>query len=115
MCIRDRDQKASQNSSEPAAEPAPASALSKEEKELRKITKKLREIEKLQSSVDEGTVTPDETQLAKLAKYATVQAQVCLLYTSDAADEEDSVDLGGRRIIKKKKRIYTGYNTSRII
>src|SRR5664279_1977215 len=28
---------------------------------------------------------------------------VCLLYTSDAADEEDSVDLGGRRIIKKKK------------
>eukprot|EP00656_Telonema_subtile_P004335 TRINITY_DN11967_c0_g1_i4.p1 TRINITY_DN11967_c0_g1~~TRINITY_DN11967_c0_g1_i4.p1 ORF type:complete len:156 (-),score=38.50 TRINITY_DN11967_c0_g1_i4:56-523(-) len=29
---------------------------------------------------------------------------LCLLYTSDAADEEDSVDLGGRRIIKKKKR-----------
>eukprot|EP00658_Telonema_sp_P-2_P039182 TRINITY_DN28021_c0_g2_i1.p1 TRINITY_DN28021_c0_g2~~TRINITY_DN28021_c0_g2_i1.p1 ORF type:complete len:145 (-),score=37.83 TRINITY_DN28021_c0_g2_i1:77-511(-) len=27
----------------------------------------------------------------------------CLLYTSDAADEEDSVDLGGRRIINKKK------------
>ena len=27
----------------------------------------------------------------------------CLLYTSDAADEEDSVDLGGRRLIKKKK------------
>eukprot|EP00656_Telonema_subtile_P052084 TRINITY_DN7156_c0_g1_i1.p2 TRINITY_DN7156_c0_g1~~TRINITY_DN7156_c0_g1_i1.p2 ORF type:complete len:167 (+),score=41.17 TRINITY_DN7156_c0_g1_i1:191-691(+) len=26
-------------------------------------------------------------------------ATVCLLYTSDAADEEDSVDLGGRRII----------------
>ncbi|CZS11785.1 hypothetical protein CDFC105_93895 [Clostridioides difficile] len=28
---------------------------------------------------------------------------ICLLYTSDAADEEDSVDLGGRRIIEKKK------------
>ena len=27
----------------------------------------------------------------------------CLLYTSDAADEEDSVDLGGSRIIKTKK------------
>ena len=26
----------------------------------------------------------------------------CLLYTSDAADERSSVDLGGRRIIKKK-------------
>ena len=31
-------------------------------------------------------------------------ADVCLLYTSDAADERSSVDLGGRRIIKKKKR-----------
>ena len=31
----------------------------------------------------------------------------CLLYTSDAADERSSVDLGGRRIIKKKNtRIY---------
>ena len=29
----------------------------------------------------------------------------CLLYTSDAADERSSVDLGGRRIIKKKKRL----------
>ena len=29
----------------------------------------------------------------------------CLLYTSDAADERSSVDLGGRRIIKKKKNI----------
>src|SRR5678815_1302223 len=32
-------------------------------------------------------------------------AYVCLLYTSDAADERSSVDLGGRRIIKKKKKI----------
>ena len=29
----------------------------------------------------------------------------CLLYTSDAADERSSVDLGGRRIIKKKNRL----------
>ena len=29
---------------------------------------------------------------------------VCLLYTSDAADERSSVDLGGRRIIKKKTK-----------
>ena len=27
---------------------------------------------------------------------------VCLLYTSDAADERSSVDLGGRRILKTK-------------
>ena len=29
---------------------------------------------------------------------------ICLLYTSDAADERSSVDLGGRRLIKQKKR-----------
>ena len=42
-------------------------------------------------------------------RFVTVVAQhrdhhvTCLLYTSDAADERSSVDLGGRRIIKKKK------------
>ena len=30
--------------------------------------------------------------------------EACLLYTSDAADERSSGDLGGRRIIKQKKR-----------
>ena len=34
----------------------------------------------------------------------------CLLYTSDAADERSSVDLGGRRIIKKKKLLITTGN-----
>ena len=33
---------------------------------------------------------------------AAIQAGNCLLYTSDAADERSSVDLGGRRIIKKR-------------
>eukprot|EP00658_Telonema_sp_P-2_P022182 TRINITY_DN1885_c0_g1_i5.p1 TRINITY_DN1885_c0_g1~~TRINITY_DN1885_c0_g1_i5.p1 ORF type:complete len:152 (-),score=61.05 TRINITY_DN1885_c0_g1_i5:113-568(-) len=36
--------------------------------------------------------------------HKTIELRPCLLYTSDAADEEDSVDLGGRRIIKKKKK-----------
>ena len=31
-----------------------------------------------------------------------VMVKICLLYTSDAADDEDSVDLDGRRIVKKK-------------
>ena len=35
---------------------------------------------------------------------SVLRLYTCLLYTSDAADEEDSVDLGGRRIIKKKKK-----------
>ena len=36
------------------------------------------------------------------AGQAVAQYVTCLLYTSDAADERSSVDLGGRRIIKKK-------------
>ena len=32
-------------------------------------------------------------------------SSICLLYTSDAADERSSVDLGGRRIIKKKQEV----------
>ena len=32
---------------------------------------------------------------------------ICLLYTSDAADDLLCVDLGGRRIIKKKKKNHT--------
>ena len=33
------------------------------------------------------------------------QTSACLLYTSDAADEEDRGELGGRRNIKKKNKI----------
>src|SRR5665648_1252348 len=33
------------------------------------------------------------------AELGVLPDDICLLYTSDAADEEDSVDLGGRRII----------------
>ena len=35
---------------------------------------------------------------------ASVHHYDCLLYTSDAADERSSVDLGGRRIIKNKQQ-----------
>eukprot|EP00656_Telonema_subtile_P009098 TRINITY_DN14266_c0_g1_i1.p1 TRINITY_DN14266_c0_g1~~TRINITY_DN14266_c0_g1_i1.p1 ORF type:complete len:107 (-),score=28.72 TRINITY_DN14266_c0_g1_i1:10-330(-) len=35
------------------------------------------------------------------ADWQSTQAAGCLLYTSDAADEEDSVDLGGCRIFPK--------------
>ena len=39
----------------------------------------------------------------------------CLLYTSDAADERSSVDLGGRRIIKKQKHKATIACASNVI
>src|SRR5674536_213344 len=47
----------------------------------------------------------DYFRFTKAYPKAEISAKIntCLLYTSDAADEEDSVDLGGRRIIKKKK------------
>src|SRR5678816_2061822 len=35
------------------------------------------------------------------ANFPSSEIILCLLYTSDAADERSSVDLGGRRIIKK--------------
>ena len=59
----------------------------------------------------EDTIAPhgaaDEKKAEDFAIGDTVTYQLtsnCLLYTSDAADEEDSVDLGGRRLIKKKKK-----------
>src|SRR5665648_1254157 len=48
-------------------------------------------------NIDDVVKLLDQLQVDKTTFY------YCLLYTSDAADEEDSVDLGGRRIIKKKK------------
>ena len=40
-----------------------------------------------------------------LQQFVRASLPGCLLYTSDAADERSSVDLGGRRIIKKKTNI----------
>ena len=41
-------------------------------------------------------------------------SRACLLYTSDAADERSSVDLGGRRIIKKKNNCIISDSMSNI-
>ena len=55
-----------------------------------------------------GPEAPDEhgranDQLRPVGQRAGLdRGPACLLYTSDAADERSSVDLGGRRIIKKK-------------
>src|SRR5664279_5562142 len=64
---------------------------------------------------DSGTVDITGSRIGSLNRYeldelrkkigflfqsgALYDSMTCLLYTSDAADEEDSVDLGGRRII----------------
>ena len=43
-----------------------------------------------------------------IAGKVLAKAASCLLYTSDAADERSSVDLGARRIIKKKTSVDIG-------
>ena len=49
-------------------------------------------------------------ELSNVLNQGIIQQEVpedkrCLLYTSDAADDLLCVDLGGRRIIKKKQRL----------
>ena len=56
-------------------------------------------LKKAQPYLDKSSVEAANTKLLE-----SVRAKVCLLYTSDAADERSSVDLGGRRIIKKTKK-----------
>ena len=46
----------------------------------------------------------DNNEKKSVGTQLEFKPNACLLYTSDAADERSSVDLGGRRIIKKKKR-----------
>src|SRR5665648_261918 len=53
-------------------------------------------------NIQPGTAGLEIDLEATLSDLTGFSVNPCLLYTSDAADEEDSVDLGGRRIIKKK-------------
>eukprot|EP00658_Telonema_sp_P-2_P043403 TRINITY_DN31338_c0_g1_i1.p1 TRINITY_DN31338_c0_g1~~TRINITY_DN31338_c0_g1_i1.p1 ORF type:complete len:190 (-),score=70.71 TRINITY_DN31338_c0_g1_i1:72-641(-) len=55
-----------------------------------------------------ATQSKNELARVRAEQCARGDLESCLLYTSDAADEEDSVDLGGRRIVKKKKHEYNG-------
>ena len=52
------------------------------------------------AALNSGTTLP-ATKISVF--FRSDESGTCLLYTSDAADERSSVDLGGRRIIKKKK------------
>ena len=51
------------------------------------------------------SAVPVGNEWSPYESWTLVQNSGCLLYTSDAADERSSVDLGGRRIIKKKKKV----------
>ena len=60
----------------------------------------------LQTNVQAGDLVSSNTRILTVANLKTLQIVARLLYTSDAADERASVDLGGGRIIKKKKTTY---------
>ena len=85
MCIRDRED-IWVPGKEPQKPKTPEDEEKKKNERLQKIFNKLVE----QSEIEISQLILD-----------------CLLYTSDAADERSSVDLGGRRIIKKKKNKHT--------
>ena len=53
---------------------------------------------------DDLPLGPDRSAKHQLERRPCGHHGGCLLYTSDAADERSSVDLGGRRIIKKKNK-----------
>ena len=57
----------------------------------------------------------DHLALKKDLNYLFYPYDTCLLYTSDAADERSSVDLGGRRIIKKKNKTHNKYMIHHLI
>ena len=68
--------------------------------------KTIKHISKLSRiSVDEQKAEKLAGDLNSIFKFIEKlnELNTCLLYTSDAADEQRGVDLGGRRIIKKKK------------
>ena len=55
-------------------------------------------------AVTQGEIAPaHQADLLGVVLEQIDQVGICLLYTSDAADDLLCVDLGGRRIIKKKK------------
>ena len=64
-----------------------------------------------QTAISFETVVPTTSEFA--ARMEKIMLNYCLLYTSDAADERSSVDLGGRRIIKKKNIIRIGGGRNR--
>ena len=60
------------------------------------------------SSIQECIWSVSQLRIHSVQVQLAILYTFCLLYTSDAADERSSVDLGGRRIIKKKKRVEIG-------
>ena len=75
-------------------------------KVIKLLTKKKLKISFVESCTG-GLLSSSVTSISGSSKVFTTglvtysnQSKICLLYTSDAADDMQCVDLGGRRIIK---------------
>eukprot|EP00656_Telonema_subtile_P032643 TRINITY_DN35877_c0_g1_i1.p1 TRINITY_DN35877_c0_g1~~TRINITY_DN35877_c0_g1_i1.p1 ORF type:complete len:293 (+),score=-0.23 TRINITY_DN35877_c0_g1_i1:87-965(+) len=78
-----------------------SAALEKLKKDMQSTITTLLVAEAVQDGILNKLKTNHDIHLHSLGQSDSIRN--CLLYTSDAADEEDSVDLGGRRCLKKKK------------
>src|SRR5450756_3123538 len=75
----------------------------------------MRNLYKIWNRMSSGSYFPPPVRAVPIPKKNGGQRILgCLLYTSDAADDLLCVDLGGRRIIKKKKKEKTHYTLSRL-
>ena len=76
----------------------------------------IRDSNKTKDDLDKSEIETIINVLSSEAENFIADGKVdnCLLYTSDAADERSSVDLGGRRIIKKKNQCRTRQTTSNL-
>ena len=59
--------------------------------------------------VEKEKANTTELKAKKTFEIADIDNLDCLLYTSDAADDMQCVDLGGRRIIKNARFISVSY------
>eukprot|EP00657_Telonema_sp_P-1_P009915 TRINITY_DN4181_c0_g1_i1.p1 TRINITY_DN4181_c0_g1~~TRINITY_DN4181_c0_g1_i1.p1 ORF type:complete len:102 (+),score=36.82 TRINITY_DN4181_c0_g1_i1:111-416(+) len=101
MCIRDRVKA--------------RTATQKDIDDLKKKQQRQVTIQRPSSSLDSLIASADQVgeragasklDYSKRSMYPPGHGSSCLLYTSDAADDLLCGDLGGRRIIKKKKNYY---------
>ena len=109
MCIRDREQRLGESFKQVADR---LEQVHKGLGEMQSLARDVGSLNRVLTNVKTRGVF-GEMQLAGLLEQVFTP---CLLYTSDAADERSSVDLGGRRIIKKKKNKreqWTGDSKSR--
>eukprot|EP00831_Metopus_contortus_P085342 TRINITY_DN9905_c0_g1_i9.p1 TRINITY_DN9905_c0_g1~~TRINITY_DN9905_c0_g1_i9.p1 ORF type:complete len:172 (-),score=57.71 TRINITY_DN9905_c0_g1_i9:65-580(-) len=67
---------------------------------IHRISKAIEETKRVLNKMQSQLI---QSESSKKLNLKNEESKTCLLYTSDAADDTPCVDLGGRRIIKKKK------------